>query len=98
MKCDFCSSVPVTAKYTADDFVAYQADDISVGSVGAWAACRRCEILLDGDRWPELVDRVTKTFRENYPEFGFLPDSLLTSSFYDLYAELIQHKFKKGEL
>ncbi len=98
MRCDFCSGFPVVAKYTADDFIAYQVGGVSLASTGAWAACRVCERLLDGDRWPELVARVLKTFRENFPEFGSLPDGVLESSFYDLYAGMIQHKFKKGKL
>lgn len=47
LKCDFCSGNPVTWSYPAKNFLAYVTDLIVGESVGAWAACEACHLLIE---------------------------------------------------
>jgi len=56
LKCDFCSGRPIMARYHAESFVV---ESVTVfESCGDWAACSKCEALIDAGNWDELVRRV----------------------------------------
>lgn len=51
LKCDFCSEPTVEWRYPTESFVAYSVGDIVGESVGDWAACAICHLLIvAGDR------------------------------------------------
>jgi hypothetical protein len=55
--CDFCSERPTTQIYACKNFLVprTQTAVFQRESVGAWAACRACAELVDGERWSELT-------------------------------------------
>jgi hypothetical protein len=95
MRCDFCSGVPITATYYAHDFFAYSTPEVVEMSEGKWAACHECEILIDGNKWDDLVERVTETFMRAYPEMKGVPKSVIEQQFLRLYTDLRAAGFKK---
>lgn len=67
--CDFCSSPDLFYAYLASDFTAAEVAVPNVGffvlnSLGAWLACRECTLLIEGQRWEELLERAFSTFGE----------------------------------
>ena len=66
--CDFCSEPNVVWQYPAQNFVAYAVADIVGQSVGDWAACTVCHVLIeDGDRGG-LLERSLSRLLEKNPE------------------------------
>ena len=62
--CDFCSERPTTQIYASKNFLVPRTQTVVFQreSVGAWAACRACAELVDGERWSELTDRASTNF------------------------------------
>jgi hypothetical protein len=51
LQCDFCSMPGPVWRYPARSFVAYCAPNVAGESVGDWAACDLCHVLIEaGDR------------------------------------------------
>ncbi len=49
--CDFCSSPDVSWNYDAISANAFQVEEITLASIGGWAACETCSTLIEaGDR------------------------------------------------
>jgi hypothetical protein len=97
--CDFCSEAPVIARYQAKDFVTtIKVEDIELTqvSLGDWAACKECEVLVDTSRWDAVVDRATAKFYEHHPYFvGTLPVPSVREALWDAYAHLITIGYTK---
>jgi len=70
--CDFCSQPGIHAVHTSQDFVhekfQTQFGSINSESVGSWAACRKCDELIQTEQWAKLLDRSVGRFVEL---FGF---------------------------
>lgn len=100
--CDFCSCSPIVARYKVKDFqTTVKVEDIELTqvSIGDWAACKECEVLIDTNRWDAVVDRATAKFYEFHPYFvGILPVVVIRESLWDAYALLIQTGYKKVPL
>jgi hypothetical protein len=95
MKCDFCSSTPVTAAYYAEDFIVASLATVTLGSTGGWAACASCELLIDTGNWAILVERVTETFIDAYPAMRLTDKNVLREHFHNLYRKLMASGFRK---
>jgi len=98
--CDFCSSEPVVARYKVRDFELprVQVEDIELTqvSIGDWAACKECEILIDTNRWDAVVDRAVGKFYEHHAYFvGVLPVRVVREAMWDAYARLITTGYTK---
>jgi hypothetical protein len=75
--CDFCSSPDVGWRYEAADFVASVEAGFTHESVGAWAACNACKVLIErGDR-EGLTRRSFDALRYQHPELEVLPEQRL---------------------
>ena len=59
--CDFCSTQPVTWSYPARSFIAYVVGGIGGESVGSWAACEICHLLIESGDTDALADRAAET-------------------------------------
>lgn len=101
IKCDFCSAQPVTARYHAKSFVvnAFSTLHLQQGSEGDWAACAKCEVLIDTNQWAVLIDRVADTFYEQYPMLKFVVTrESFEHQLREMYAQLLQQDFRKVPL
>jgi len=49
LQCDFCSVPGPVWRYPARSFVAYCAPNVAGESVGDWAACDLCHVLIEAD-------------------------------------------------
>jgi hypothetical protein len=59
-KCDFCSSLEPVVLYPCQDFVFAAITEGQVfehPSEGGWAACITCQLLIELERWDDLIDR-----------------------------------------
>ena len=49
LQCDFCSAPGPVWRYPARSFVAYCVPNVAGESVGDWAACDQCYVLIETD-------------------------------------------------
>lgn len=75
--CDFCSTQPVTWSYPARSFIAYVVGGIGGESVGSWAACEICHLLIESGDTEALADRAVETLSVRHPEIKALGKELL---------------------
>jgi len=66
--CDFCSSSPTSRLYACRSFIIPRTKHavFQHESIGAWAACDRCAVLIDAGHWSQLTDRAFRRFRKKY--------------------------------
>ncbi len=57
MRCDFCSAFDPTWEYPARTFIAYRVAGFTGESVGSWAACDPCHVLIEANDRDGLVER-----------------------------------------
>jgi len=74
MICDFCSSQQVFQVYMAEDFMAIElrardGHPLYLNSTGGWAACRECAVLIEAEKWDDLLERSCQTFKASMPIF-----------------------------
>lgn len=62
--CDFCSASPTTRLFACRNFVIPRTKYavFQQESVGAWAACDPCGLLIDAGHWSQLTDRALRRF------------------------------------
>ncbi len=63
--CDFCCGASPTARlYACRNFVVPRTKNavFQHESIGAWAACDRCALLIDAGHWSQLADRAVRRF------------------------------------
>jgi hypothetical protein len=60
--CDFCTARPVFKTYACHNFMWNKQTVFAHESIGAWAACIRCAVLIDAGRWAELTARAFRKF------------------------------------
>ena len=66
--CDFCSVPGQVWQYPASNFVAYCAPNVANESVGDWAACDRCHVLIETDDRRGLAQRSLDELILKHPE------------------------------
>lgn len=66
--CDFCSASPTTRLYACRNFVIPRTGHAVFlhESIGAWAACDRCAVLIDAGHWSHLTDRALRRFTNKH--------------------------------
>lgn len=90
MKCDFCSEELGAGQreYKADDFLHKEVKGVQLMSGGSWEACLVCSMMVDAELWDELVERSTKTFFLNNPEFvGVVPYASVMEQVQELHGQ-----------
>lgn len=99
LKCDFCSSQPVVATYKANDFVVtvFSIGGLEQESIGCWAACSRCEALIDASDWTGLVKHVADKFIVRYPICSWIRPEV-ERDFGLMYSQLQANGFTKEVL
>ena len=88
LQCDFCSAPSPVWRYPARSFVAYCAPNIAGESVGAWAACDQCHVLIETDDRRGLAQRSLDQLILKHPEA-----SLAAAVLYEELAQLHQQFF-----
>ena len=68
LQCDFCSVPGPGWRYPARSFVAYCAPNVAGESVGDWAACDRCHVLIEIDDRKGLAQRSLDELILKHPE------------------------------
>ena len=66
--CDFCSVPGPVWRYPARSFVAYRAPNVAGESVGDWAACDLCHVLIEADDRTALAQRSLDELIFKHPE------------------------------
>jgi hypothetical protein len=67
-QCDFCSVPGPVWRYPAQSFVAYRASNLAGESVGDWAACDLCHVLIEADDRSGLAQRSLDELILKHPE------------------------------
>lgn len=96
--CDFCSDPTVVARYHAEDFVVDHLSTPSIvqQSLGDWAACKVCEIMIDANEWHMLAIRATNLFQEQHPDLiEVFPRDVLFNMYIRMFDALRQENFHK---
>jgi hypothetical protein len=75
--CDFCSHPNVGWLYPTRSFVAYIVDGIGGQSVGDWAACDVCHVLIENDDRSGLAAHSIDSLIKVHPEFQVAREELL---------------------
>jgi hypothetical protein len=88
LQCDFCSASSPVWRYPARSFVAYCAPSVAGQSVGDWAACDQCHVLIETDDRRGLTQRSLDQLILKHPEA-----SLAAAVLYEELAELHQQFF-----
>lgn len=65
LKCDFCSSTPISKSYDTAPICIQLGETVIHLFDSKWAACSICAVFIDENRWEELTDRsITTWFAE----------------------------------
>ena len=66
--CDFCCTSPTARLYACRNFIVPRTKHavFQHESIGAWAACDRCAVLIDAGHWSQLTDRAFRRFRKKH--------------------------------
>lgn len=88
LRCDFCSAPSPVWRYPARSFVAYCAPNVAGESVGDWAACDQCHVLIETDDRRGLAQRSLDQLILKHPEA-----SLAAAVLHEELAELHQQFF-----
>jgi hypothetical protein len=88
LQCDFCSALGPVWRYPARSFIAYCAPGVAGESVGDWAACDQCHVLIETDDRRGLAQRSLDELILKHPEA-----SLAAAVLYEELAELHQQFF-----
>jgi hypothetical protein len=88
LQCDFCSVPGPVWRYPARSFVAYCAPNLAGESVGDWAACDQCHVLIESDDRIGLAQRSLDELILKHPEA-----SAAAAALHEDLAELHQQFF-----
>jgi hypothetical protein len=89
--CDFCSALDPAWRYPAQSFVAYCAPNIAGESVGDWAACDRCHILIEANDRSGLAQRSVDELIARDPE-ARAAAAVLYEKLAELHREFFAHR------
>ena len=68
LQCDFCSMPSPMWRYPARSFLAYCAPNVAGESLGDWAACDQCRLLIETDDRRGLAQRSLDELILKHPE------------------------------
>lgn len=88
LQCDFCSAPCPVWRYPARSFVAYCAPNLAGESVGDWAACDLCHVLIESNDRRGLAQRSLDELILKHPEA-----SAAAAALYEDLAELHEQFF-----
>ena len=76
--CDFCSAPDAGWRHPARSFIGYVVPGVVGESVGDWAACQECHLLIVSDERARLTERSLLTFIAMHPELEAVKTELAT--------------------
>jgi len=89
--CDFCSAPAPAWRYPARSFLAYCVPNVVGESVGDWAACQECHMLIEANDRGGLAQRSLDELIRKHPEVsaaaGVLHEELTA-----LHREFFEHR------
>jgi hypothetical protein len=91
LQCDFCSAPGPVWRYPARSFVAYCAPSVAGESVGDWAACDRCHVLIESDDRRGLAQRSLDELILKHPEAS-LAAATLCEELAELHQQFFAHR------
>ena len=89
--CDFCSTPDPAWRYPARSFLAYCAPNVAGESVGDWAACEQCHILIEANDRSGLAQRSLDELIAKRPE-AILAATVLYEELAGLHREFFAHR------
>ena len=89
--CDFCSAPDPAWRYPARSFVAYCVPNAVGESVGDWAACEQCHILIEANDRSGLAQRSLDELIARHPEAS-LAATVLYEELAQLHREFFGHR------
>lgn len=97
-ECDFCSSSPVFKVYSCHNFIVPWTKHwvFAHGSIGGWAACRRCAALIDADKWTDLSDLVFRRFVKRHGPVARYDELPLKAQFRELHRLFREHRIRES--
>lgn len=91
LRCDFCSTPGPFWRYPARSFVSYCAPNIAGESVGDWAACEACHVLIESGDRHKLAQRSLDELLLKHPEASEAVNFLYWDLF-ELQAKFFEHR------
>jgi hypothetical protein len=91
LQCDFCSMPGPAWRYPAGSFIAYCAPNVAGESVGDWAACEMCHVLIEADDRRGLAQRSLDELILKHPE-AILAAAVLYEELAELHQEFFAHR------
>jgi len=95
LQCDFCSAPGPVWRYPARSFVAYCAPNIAGESVGDWAACDLCHVLIEADDRSGLAQRSLDELILKHPE-AIAAAAVLREDLAELHQQFFAHRSGKA--
>ena len=89
--CDFCSMPGPVWRYPARSFVAYCAPNVAGESVGDWAACDKCHVLIETDDRRGLAQRSLDELILKHPEASAAA-AVLDEQLVELHQQFFAHR------
>jgi hypothetical protein len=89
--CDFCSAPDPVWRYPAGSFLAYCVANILGESVGDWAACKQCHMLIEANDRSGLARRSLDELIAKQPE-AILAAPALYEKLAELHQEFFAHR------
>lgn len=91
LRCDFCSAPWPMWRYPARSFIAYVAANLAGESVGDWAACDACHLLIEADDRAGLALRSLDELMVKHSEASAAAGILL-HDLADLHGRFFEHR------
>ena len=91
LQCDFCSMPGPAWRYPARSFIAYYAANVAGESVGDWAACDLCHLLIEADDRSGLAQRSLDELILKHPEV-IAAAAVLYEELAKLHQEFFAHR------
>ena len=91
LRCDFCSAAGPVWRYPARSFTAYCAPNVAAESVGDWAACDLCHVLIEDDDRSGLAQRSLDELILKHPE-AIMAAAVLREDLAELHQQFFAHR------
>ena len=91
LQCDFCSMPGPEWRYPARSFIAYCVPNVAGESVGDWAACDLCHLLIEADDRKGLAQRSLDELILKHPEAGAAA-AVLYKDLTELHQQFFAHR------
>ncbi len=93
--CDFCTDQPIQELYSCRNFMWQKQSIFPHGSMGAWAACRKCAQLNDTEEWNSLTERSLRHFLRKHTVPGSAMP-ILREQFREIHELFRQHRIHES--